>query len=96
MKKVATDWTFFSSSAAVFSGSYFKIKQIQLGYTLPRLITSKIGLNGVRVYCSLDDFFTITKYPGADPETASMNSAQSRGLIMVLILLLRRWYLVSM
>ncbi len=79
MKKVATDWTFFSSSAAVFSGSYFKIKQIQLGYTLPRLITSKIGLNGVRVYCSLDDFFTITKYPGADPETASMNSAQSRG-----------------
>ena len=79
MKKVATDWTFFSSSAAVFSGSYFKIKQIQLGYTLPRLITGKIGLNGVRVYCSLDDFFTITKYPGADPETASMNSAQSRG-----------------
>lgn len=79
MKKVATDWTFFSSSAAVFSGSYFKFKQIQLGYTLPRFITSKIGLNGVRVYCSLDDFFTITKYPGADPETASMNSAQSRG-----------------
>ena len=79
MKKVAADWTFFSSSAAVFSGSYFKIKQIQLGYTLPKAITSKIGINGVRVYTSLDDFFVITKYPGADPETASMNSVQSRG-----------------
>ena len=79
MKRVATDWTFFSSSAAVFNGSYFKFKQIQLGYTLPRTLTSRIGLNAVRVYCSLDDFFVITSYPGADPETASMNSVQSRG-----------------
>ncbi len=79
MRKVSTDWKFFSSSAAVFSGSYFKIKQIQLGYTLPRTITSVAGINSLRVYCSLDDFFTITKYPGADPETASMNSGASRG-----------------
>ena len=79
MKKVATDWKFFSSDAAIFSGSYFKFKQIQLGYTLPKFITSKIGLSDLRVYCSLDDFFTITNYPGADPETASMNSGASRG-----------------
>ena len=79
MKKVATDWKFFSSDAAIFSGSYFKFKQIQLGYTLPKLITSKIGLSDLRVYCSLDDFFTITNYPGADPETASMNNGASRG-----------------
>ena len=79
MKKVFTDWKFFSSDAAIFSGSYFKFKQIQLGYTLPKLITSKIGLSDLRVYCSLDDFFTITNYPGADPETASMNNGASRG-----------------
>ena len=79
MKKVSADWKFFSSDAAIFSGSYFKFKQIQLGYTLPKLITSKIGLSDLRVYCSLDDFFTITNYPGADPETASMNSGASRG-----------------
>ena len=79
MKKVATDWKFFSSDAAVFSGSYFKIKQIQLGYTLPKAISSVAGISNLRVYCSLDDFFTITKYPGADPETASMNSGASRG-----------------
>ena len=79
MKKVATDWKFFSSDAAVFSGSYFKIKQIQLGYTLPKAISSVAGISNLRVYCSLDDFFTITKYPGADPETASINSGASRG-----------------
>ena len=79
MRTWANSWKFFSSSAAVFSGAYFKFKQIQLGYTLPRTLTSKIAINGLRVFCSLDDFFTITKYPGADPETASMNSGASRG-----------------
>lgn len=79
MRKVSTDWKFFSSSAAVFSGSYFKIKQIQLGYTLPKAVTGRIGISDLRVFCSLDDFFTFTSYPGADPETASINSSYSRG-----------------
>ena len=41
MKAVSSDWVFFSSSANVFSGSYFKFKQIQLGYTIPQNITKK-------------------------------------------------------
>ena len=79
MKNWANSWKFFSSSAAVFSGAYFKFKQIQLGYTLPKAISSVAGISNLRVFCSLDDFFTITKYPGADPETASMNSGAARG-----------------
>lgn len=79
MKKVATDWTFFSSSAAVFSGSYFKFKQIQLGYTIPARLTRKLLISALRLSISLDDFFTITSYPGADPETSSLNSGASRG-----------------
>jgi len=79
MKLVGSDWTFFSSSAAVFNGSYFKFKQIQLGYTLPASITKKALINNARVYVSLDDYFTITSYPGADPETASMGSGFNRG-----------------
>ena len=79
MKTWANSWKFFSSSAAVFSGAYFKFKQIQLGYTLPKAISSVAGISNLRVFCSLDDFFTITKYPGADPETASMNSGAARG-----------------
>lgn len=79
MKKVANDWTFFSSDAAVFNGSFFKFKQIQLGYTIPASITKKALISDLRLSVSLDDFFTITSYPGADPETSSLNSGQSRG-----------------
>jgi hypothetical protein len=74
MKVVSKDWIFYSSSAAIFSGAYFKFKQIQLGYTIPAKITKKFLVNQLRVYASLDDFFTITNYPGADPETASLGS----------------------
>ena len=79
MKAVATDWDFFSSSAAVFNGSYFKFKQIQLGYTIPSQITKKALISNLRVSVSLDDFFTITSYPGADPETASFTNGAQRG-----------------
>ena len=58
------------SSALVFDGSYFKIKQIQLGYTLPKNLIQKIKLSNLRVYMSLDDWFLFTKYPGFDPEVS--------------------------
>ena len=80
VKQVATKWDFYSSSACVFDGSFFKIKQIQLGYTLPRNITQKVFISDLRFFVSLDDYFTFTKYPGADPETASLNSSTSRGV----------------
>ena len=79
MKQVHTDWKFWSSSAALFDGSYFKIKQIQLGYTLPRKITQKFLVKNLRVYASLDDFFTISSYPGCDPETATTGSHNNMG-----------------
>ncbi|MCQ2139183.1 MAG: TonB-dependent receptor [Bacteroidales bacterium] len=56
------------SSASVFDGSYFKIKQMQLGYTLPSKLTKKVQISNLRIYASLDDWFTFTKYPGFDPE----------------------------
>ena len=67
------------SSAMVFDGSYFKIKQIQLGYTLPKKLTNKIAISNARVYVSLDDFFTFTSYKGFDPE-ASANSTSGMGI----------------
>ncbi|HOO66342.1 MAG TPA: TonB-dependent receptor [Bacteroidales bacterium] len=78
---VANDWHFWGSSASMFNGAYFKIKQLQLGYTLPASITNRVLINRLRCYVSLDDYFTFTKYPGADPETAtaSNNSASAAG-----------------
>ena len=76
---VANDWYFWSSSASLFNGSYFKFKQIQLGYTLPEKITKKFFVNNLRLYVSLDDFFTITSYPGCDPETATTGQYNGMG-----------------
>ena len=72
---------YITSDAVVFDGSFFKIKQIQLGYTLPKTWLKKAFINNLRVYCSLDDFFTFTSYPGFDPE-ASANSTNGMGIDM--------------
>jgi len=79
-KIVSTSWDFWSSSAAVFNGAFFKLKQVQLGYTFPRALTQRVKINDLRIFVSLDDYFTFTKYPGADPETASLNNSTSRGV----------------
>lgn len=72
----ASNWTqFLTSDGVVFSGDYLKIKQIQLGYTLPASLTRKVKVDNLRVYVSLDDFFTFTEYPGFDPEVTGVGSA---------------------
>ena len=66
---------FMASTAHVFNGSYFKIKQIQLGYTLPEKIMQKIKMEKIRAYCSLENFFTFSDYPGYDPEVVGAGNA---------------------
>ena len=78
--KTSGRFDFWSSSANVFKGDYFRIKQMQLGYTLPANLTKKAAISNLRFYVSLDDFFTFTKYPGLDPETASTNNTSGSGL----------------
>ena len=67
------------SDATVKDGSFFKIKQMQLGYTLPKQWLNKIFINNLRVYVSLDDFFTFTSYKGFDPE-ASTSATSGMGV----------------
>ena len=78
--KVSGDMNFWGSTASVFDGSFFKIRQVQLGYTIPQKLTKKVLINQLRLYVSLDDFFTFTSYPGMDPETATSGSASGRGV----------------
>ncbi|MDW7691546.1 TonB-dependent receptor [Flammeovirgaceae bacterium SG7u.111] len=61
----------YSSDLMVFDGSFARIRQMQLGYTLPSKITDTIHVKNVRFYVSLDNFFTFTSYPGLDPEAGS-------------------------
>ena len=53
--------------------SYLKVRNIQIGYTLPSKWTEKAKMNKVRVYCSLENFFTLTKYRLIDPETSMVD-----------------------
>jgi TonB-dependent starch-binding outer membrane protein SusC len=56
------------STYYIESGSYFRFKNIQLTYTLPKSLVSKAGLGSVRVYIQGQNLITITKYSGMDPE----------------------------
>ncbi len=67
------------SDALVYDGTFFKIKQIQLGYVIPQKLTQKTHISNLRVYASLDDFFCFTKYPGFDPEVA-VNATSGMGI----------------
>ncbi len=52
--------------------AYLKIRNIQLGYTLPQKWTRACQIDKVRIYGSLENFFTFTKFKGFDPEVSGM------------------------
>ena len=56
------------SDMYIQDGSYLRLKNITLGYTLPRNLTSKIGISRLRLYARAENLFTWTKYWGFDPE----------------------------
>jgi hypothetical protein len=56
------------STYFIEKGSYARLKNLQLAYSLPQTIVSKIGLGNLRVYAQAQNLFTITKYTGLDPE----------------------------
>ncbi len=51
--------------------SYLRFKNVQLGYTLPKSLLQRVGIESVRIYGSAENLFTITQYRGLDPEKAS-------------------------
>ena len=54
--------------------SYMRMKNLELGYTLPKSLVGKIGISGVRVFVSAQNLFTLTRYKGFDPERAGVNA----------------------
>ena len=56
------------SSAWVEDGSFVKLKNISIGYTLPASFLSKYSISRIRAYISSQNLFIITKYTGLDPE----------------------------
>ena len=52
----------------VHDGSYVRLRNITLGYTLPKSVTNYIKINNLRFYVSAENLLTFTKYKGYDPE----------------------------
>lgn len=68
------------SSRWIEDGSYLRMKNITLTYTLPMSLLSKIRISRLAVYATAVNLFTITKYTGYDPEVSSFNAGGAGGL----------------
>ncbi len=71
---------YHSSSRFIMDGSYIRLKNVALGYNLPKSTVNKIGLSKVRVYLSAQNILTFTKYRGYDPEVNYRGSGSSTRL----------------
>ncbi|HTM98336.1 MAG TPA: TonB-dependent receptor, partial [Pedobacter sp.] len=68
-----------SSSLFLEDGAYFRIKTLQVGYTLPTSLTKKAGINKIRFYLMANNLVTFTKYKGFDPEIGGGSYGIDRG-----------------
>ena len=64
----------------VYDGSYLRLKQLTIGYTIPNKISSKSLIQKFRIYFTASNVFTLTKYPGNDPEVGGTSDANSVGI----------------
>ncbi|MCD7848453.1 MAG: TonB-dependent receptor [Parabacteroides sp.] len=67
------------SDRFIEDGSYIRLKNLTFGYTLPKSITSKVGISNLRFYVSGQNLFTITGYSGYDPEVSSRTGNYNLG-----------------
>ncbi|QNL49151.1 TonB-dependent receptor [Olivibacter sp. SDN3] len=68
----ASDFEYASSSYYVQDGSFFRMRNLQIGYTLPteNMFTRDWGIDRMRIYLGITNLFTITNYTGLDPEVS--------------------------
>jgi TonB-linked SusC/RagA family outer membrane protein len=59
------------SDRFIEDGSYLRIKNVTLGYTLPQSLTERAFITSARIYLSGQNLYTFTKYKGFDPEISS-------------------------
>jgi len=62
------------NSYYIEDGSFLRMKNLQLGYTIPASVTSKVNIKSLRVYAQAVNLMTITKYSGLDPELSGSDT----------------------
>ncbi len=68
------------SDRFVEDGSYIRLKNLQVGYSLPRSIINKLKIDKFRLYLSAQNLLTITDYSGLDPEIGATQGALDLGI----------------
>lgn len=70
------------SDRYIEDGSYLRLRNVQIGYTLPASLTQKLYMSKVRIYLTGQNLLTFTKYSGADPEIGQIDedNTLSRGV----------------
>lgn len=70
-RRVSTRW--------IYDGSYVRLKNLALGYTLPSALLDRLNINRLRIYVSAQNILTLTDYPGYDPEVNYQSSGGTNG-----------------
>ena len=68
----------FHSSRYIEDGSYLRLKNVTIGYNIPKKWAAKIKMNTVRVFLSGTNLWTLTRYTGGDPEISTFNESRGR------------------
>lgn len=76
----ATGMNSVISTWHIEDGSYMRIREITLGYTLPKRLLKRIGISNLRIYGSAFNPFTFTKYSGYNPEVSTDSSPIMQGV----------------
>ena len=77
--RVGANGMFVYSSRVVEDASFLRLRNVTLGYTLPRKTLRKMHFDTMRVYISGENLWTLTGYTGPDPEVSTRNSVLTPG-----------------
>ena len=70
---IISDW-------AIEDGSFLRLSNVTLGYTLPSVITKRFLIQNLRLYVAGYNIFVLTHYSGQDPEVSTRNSPLTQGV----------------
>jgi len=80
MSTLRTNLNHRTSDLFVESGDFVKLRNVTLGYTLPKDLLRKISINHLRVFVSAENLFTITSYTGYSPEIGYTDGNKQKGV----------------
>ena len=77
--RIQANGMYVYSSRVIEDGSFLRLRNVTLGYTLPRKTLRKMHFDTMRVYISGENLWTLTGYSGPDPEVSTRNSVLTPG-----------------